>query len=173
MAYPRYHNSPRSRRSIRLYLTRAEKALPFLKLGAVLLLSPILLPILILLLPYILWESHRERKAEREKNALESLKPEPPPRPPDLELERRRELARRTNKQKHPKLRFFYDPINDDTTYAWAIKEAGDRATEEVGRPFQMGTCHLIWRRKKQILKEEFGIDWYSPSEMNPGARFD
>jgi len=173
MAYPRYHNSPRPRRPTRLYLTRAEKALPFLKLGAVLLLSPILLPILILLLPYILWESHRERKAEREKKALESLKPEPPPRPPDLELERRRELARLTNKQKHPKLSLLYDPISDDPTYAWAIKEAGLRAEEEVGRPYEMGSCHLVWRRKKQILKDEFGIDWYSPREMNPRVIFD
>ncbi len=157
----------------RLSLNRVEKALPYVKLAVVLLLSPILLPILILLLPYILWESHRERKVEREQKALEALMPKPPPRPPDPELERRRELARRTNKQKHPRISLLYDPINDDPTFAWAIKEAGDRALEEVGRPFVMGSCHLVWRRKKQILKEEFGIDWYSPREMNPRVIFD
>lgn len=173
MASPRYHNSPRPRRPRRLYLNRAEKALPYVKFAVVLLLSPILVPILTLLLPYILWESHRERKAEREKKALESLRPEPPPRPPDPELERRRELAKRTNKQKHPRIRLLYDPISDDPTFAWAIKEAGLRAEEEVGRPYKMGTCHLIWRRKKEILKEEFGIDWYSPREMNPRVIFD
>jgi hypothetical protein len=173
MALPRYHNSPRPRRPKRLYLSRTEKVLPYLKLGVVLLLSPILMPILILLLPYILWDAHRERKAERARKALETLKPKPPPRSPDPELERRRELARRTNKQKHPRIRLLYDPISDDPTFAWVIKEAGQRAEEEVGRPYQMGFCHLIWRRKKQILKEEFGIDWYSPREMNPRVIFD
>jgi hypothetical protein len=156
-----------------LHLTRTEKALPYVKLVAVVLLAPILVPILILLLPYILWDSHRERKAERARKALEALKPKTPPRPPDPELERRREIARRTNKPKHPRMSLLYDPISDDPTFAWAIKEAGLRASEEVGQPYEMGTCHLIWRRKKQILKEEFGIDWYSPREMNPRVIFD
>ncbi len=173
MAHPRYHNSPRPRRPVRLHLTRTEKALPYVKLVAVVLLPPILVPILILLLPYILWDAHRERKAERARKALEALKPKTPPRPPDPELERRREIARRTNTQKHPKLSWLYDPISDDPTYAWAIKEAGLRAADEVGRPYEMGSCHLVWRRKKEILKEEFDIDWYSPREMNPRVIFD
>jgi hypothetical protein len=173
MEHPHYHNSPKPRRPRRFTLSRTEKALPFVKLAVVLLLSPILVPILILLLPYILWDSHRERKAEREQKALEALKPKTPPRPPDSELERRRELARRTNKRKHPRLRMLYDPISDDPTFAWAIKEASRRAVEELGQPYQMGSCHLLWRRQKQILKEEFDIDWYSPRDMNPRVIFD
>lgn len=35
-----------------------------------------------------------------------------------------------------------------------------------------MGTCHRYWYRKKELLKE-LGIEWKSPSEMNPDARFD
>jgi len=31
----------------------------------------------------------------------------------------------------------------------------------------------VVWRRKKEILKEEFDITWYSPREMNPRVRFD
>lgn len=101
------------------------------------------------------------------------MQPKPGPRPIDPELERRREMARLTNKHSHPKIRILYDPIRDDPNYAWAIKEAGERAKEEAGHTFELGTCHLIWNRKKQILKEEFGIDWYSAREMNPNARFD
>ncbi len=73
MAHPRYHNSPKPRRPQRLFLNRTEKALPYVKLVAVVLLAPILVPILILALPYILWNAHRERKAERMKKALEAL----------------------------------------------------------------------------------------------------
>jgi hypothetical protein len=32
---------------------------------------------------------------------------------------------------------FLYDPISDDA-YAWVIKEAGMRASEEVGKPHEM-----------------------------------
>ena len=67
----------------------------------------------------------------------------------------------------------LYDPISDDPVYAWAIKEAGMRASEEVGKPYEMGSCHLVWRRMKEILSEEFDITWYSPREMNPRVRFD
>lgn len=118
----------------------------------------------------------RRRREKREaaiRAEVAAKLPKEPPPPVDPELEHRRDLAKRTNKQKHPKGRFLYDPISDDPTFSWAIKEAEDRATEEVGPPFVMGTCHMIWNRKKKILKEEFDIDWYSPAEMNPRVRFD
>jgi hypothetical protein len=37
-------------------------------------------------------------------------------------------------------------------------------------------SCHLtpfIWRRQIEILKEEHGITWYSPREMNPSVIYD
>lgn len=45
---------------------------------------------------------------------------------------------------------------------------------EELGYdvPY-MGFCHTYWYRKKQILKEEYGIDWKSPADMNPMMCFD
>lgn len=44
---------------------------------------------------------------------------------------------------------------------------------EELGGKRGMGTCHIIWARKKQLLKEMYNLDWKSPAELNPTARFD
>jgi hypothetical protein len=173
MERPRYLNSPRANDRKPILPTRAKKVSAVLKIMANVLLSPLWIPLLTLLLPAKIWHGIRDRKAKINNPPSEDLKPKPSQPTIDPELERRREMAEHTNKHAHPKIRILYDPIIDDPTYAWAVKEAGERATEEVGRPFKMGTCHRIWNRKKQILKEEFGIDWYSPREMNPSARFD
>lgn len=175
---PIYHNSPPTDESYRKPIAYSRRPfswkpnlwIEILAYTIVLLLSPILIPIFLVRLPFVIRSNYLKKKSPPPPAARIPSKPK---RPTDPELVRRRELARQTNKRKHPQIRFLYDPINDDPTYAWAIKEAGDRANMEVGRPFVMGTCHRIWNRKKQILKEEFGIEWYSPREMNPGARFD
>jgi len=163
---PRYHNSPRPkpRRRGRLFKTKWERIRQFLKLCVVVLLSPILIPLAILILPYLFWKARRKGKTRPARTPDR-------PRPRDPELERRRELAKRTNIKKYL-FSILYDPIRDDPTYTWAIKEAGQRASEEIGYN-KMGDCHRIWRRQKQILKEEFGIEWFMPSEMNPHIIFD
>ncbi len=45
---------------------------------------------------------------------------------------------------------------------------------EHAARLFiQLGSCHRIWAMKKQILKEKYGITWYTPAELNPDVMFD
>lgn len=39
--------------------------------------------------------------------------------------------------------------------------------------PRQMGFCFLFWNAKRELLEEEYGIKWRSPSQMNPGVMFD
>ncbi|MBE7073598.1 MAG: hypothetical protein E7379_00670 [Clostridiales bacterium] len=39
-----------------------------------------------------------------------------------------------------------------------------------IGR---MGNCHAVWIRKKQLLKEMYGIDWLTPEEEHPEIIFD
>jgi hypothetical protein len=39
--------------------------------------------------------------------------------------------------------------------------------------PGSMGYCHVFWPAKKKVLREKYGIDWKSPAELNPDARFD
>ena len=36
-----------------------------------------------------------------------------------------------------------------------------------------IGFCHTVWTCKKQILMEDYGIDWKTPEELNPGCLFD
>ena len=37
----------------------------------------------------------------------------------------------------------------------------------------QIGSCHRLWAIQKQILKEKYGITWYTPAELNPEILFD
>ena len=37
----------------------------------------------------------------------------------------------------------------------------------------QIGSCHRIWAIQKQILKEKYGITWYTPAELHPDIRYD
>ena len=37
----------------------------------------------------------------------------------------------------------------------------------------QLGSCHTLWSLKKAILKEKYGITWYTPAELHPDIRYD
>lgn len=37
----------------------------------------------------------------------------------------------------------------------------------------QLGSCHTLWSLQKQILKEKYGITWYTPAELHPDIRYD
>ena len=37
----------------------------------------------------------------------------------------------------------------------------------------QLGCCHRLWDMQKTILKEKYGITWYSPAELNPEIKYD
>lgn len=37
----------------------------------------------------------------------------------------------------------------------------------------QLGSCHTLWDIQKRILKEKYGITWYTPAELNPDIKFD
>jgi hypothetical protein len=148
-----------------------------LKFIVLVVLSPVLFPLAVILLPIFLWRDHCEKKRQAALEVLRNRKPQAfgssQMPTPDPELNRRRELALRRSQSGEARGGILYDPISDDPVYAWVIKEAGLRASEEIGKPYEMGSCHLVWRRMKEILKEEFDITWYSPREMNPQVRFD
>lgn len=36
-----------------------------------------------------------------------------------------------------------------------------------------MGFCFMFWEAKRNLLKEEYGLEWHSPSQMNPSVMFD
>ena len=134
--------------------------------------SPLWVPVWILHLPFRLF---RERKEKKERLARQALRESTPPPHPDLELERRRIQAREEQNRSIGRSRRYHDPIEKDPEIAKLVRAAGERAHQEVsgGRYEHLGTCHLIWRRQKEILKEEHGITWYSPREMNPRVIYD
>ena len=37
----------------------------------------------------------------------------------------------------------------------------------------QLGSCHRLWTMQKKILKEKYGITWYTPAELHPEIIFD
>ena len=134
--------------------------------------SPQWVPIWILHLPFRLY---RERKEKKERLALQALRDSTPPPPPDLELERRLIQAREEQNRSIGRGRRYHDPIEKDPEIAKLVRAARERAFQEVagGRYEHMGTCHRIWHRQQEILKEEYGIIWYPPSRMNPRMIYD
>ena len=45
---------------------------------------------------------------------------------------------------------------------------------EQAARVFmQLGSCHRLWTMQKKILKEKYGITWYTPAELHPEIKFD
>ena len=74
------------------------------------------------------------------------------------------------------------DPFGDDPE---SMKISTSKRIEEAKRLLpsnpeqaaelfmQLGCCHTIWALQKRILKEKYGITWYTPSELNPDVKFD
>ena len=51
------------------------------------------------------------------------------------------------------------------------VEDELDRRVANV--PRQMGFCFQYWATKRELLMEKYGIDWRSPSQMNPRVMFD
>ena len=85
-----------------------------------------------------------------------------------------RKLRLRGNKPMERTHVIHYDPIEDEERFQRIELDVERKLDEELGYdvPY-MGFCHKYWHRKKQILKEEYGIDWKSPADMNPMMCFD
>ena len=50
------------------------------------------------------------------------------------------------------------------------LPESPERAAELF---IQLGSCHTLWSLQKCILKEKYGVTWYTPAELNPDVKFD
>lgn len=73
-----------------------------------------------------------------------------------------------------PQESLLFDPIEEDPQYAESFAAAEALAEQELyERANTRGFCHIYWQTKQRILKDQFGIMWFSPSEMNPSVRFD
>ena len=67
------------------------------------------------------------------------------------------------------------DPIEETDSFKEISSEVEDKLKEILKdiNPYRIGYCHMYWKAKKELLYKDYGIDWKSPSEMNPQTRFD
>ena len=74
------------------------------------------------------------------------------------------------------------DPFGDDPEsmkfyISKRIEEAKRLLTsnpEQAAELFmQLGSCHTLWALQKRILKEKYGITWYTPAELHPEIKYD
>jgi hypothetical protein len=68
------------------------------------------------------------------------------------------------------------DPIDCDPKFKPILEAVMKEVMEELAdhpRKGETGFCHIIWGRKKRILKEKYGLDWRTPREMNPMNFYD
>jgi len=76
-------------------------------------------------------------------------------------------------KSQQPKGALLHDPIEDHPYYAKALLEAESLALNQLNwKASARGMCHVYWAAKRQILRERFEIEWFSPAELND-VRFD
>lgn len=75
-------------------------------------------------------------------------------------------------KQQQGACDLLHDPIEDDPLIHPMIAEAAAQAEAEVPDS-GMGWCYSVWEAQQRILRNRFGIEWFDPSEMNPGSLFD
>lgn len=77
----------------------------------------------------------------------------------------------------------LYDPIEDEPSLLVQISEAKaeaektvDRMKAEIGldkSPCHFSWCYTYWCETKRILRDRFGIEWFSPAEMNPRVKYE
>lgn len=68
----------------------------------------------------------------------------------------------------------LHDPIEDDPELGLLVAAADEQARRQLeDEPWRMGLCHRFWHTKQRILQEKYGIEWFTPAQMNPGSCFD
>lgn len=67
-----------------------------------------------------------------------------------------------------------YDPVEWSAGYESIIDEAEKKIDARLEDfPRGMGFCFAYWHEKQSVLYEDYGIEWRTPSQMNPGVIFD
>jgi hypothetical protein len=68
------------------------------------------------------------------------------------------------------------DPLETDARYMEFLAAASNQAEAELAdHPMNggIGFCHVLWKKKKEILRERYGLEWQTPAELNPDIKFD
>lgn len=66
------------------------------------------------------------------------------------------------------------DPVESSDEFLAVRYDVEKRTDELLSKKTDQSIpyCALYWNTKKQVLKEQFHIEWHTPAEMNPNIRF-
>lgn len=78
-----------------------------------------------------------------------------------------------SNEKLYSGYQHMIDPVETTDEYLNIELNLERQIREEIGEPDYKGYCHRYWSTKKRILKEEYHIDWKSPSDLNPLVFYD
>ena len=91
------------------------------------------------------------------------------------EIERSEAYLAREEETDDPVIKSFYNSQRESTEKQ--INEAKKLLPddpEQAAQVFmQLGSCHRLWALQKHILKEKYGITWYTPAELHPEIKYD
>lgn len=68
----------------------------------------------------------------------------------------------------------YYDFVEDTAVYI-EVEPIVEAIIKEIlgERHDCFGACHEIWYHRKRLLMEKYGIEWFTPVELNPEVIFD
>lgn len=74
-----------------------------------------------------------------------------------------------------PKRRnLYYDFVEETAVYKEVEPIIEELIKERLGELYDhIGACHAIWYHRKRLLMEKYGIEWFTPAELNLGVDFD
>ena len=68
----------------------------------------------------------------------------------------------------------FFDYIEETEAYKEVASVIEEVIKADLGEVYGgFGSCRAIWRERKRLLLEEYGIEWFSPAELNRMVCFD
>ena len=68
----------------------------------------------------------------------------------------------------------YYDFVEETAAYQEALPVIEEIIKENLGELYGcFGSCRAIWHQRKQLLLEKYGIEWFSPAELNRAVCFD
>ena len=67
-----------------------------------------------------------------------------------------------------------HDPVEWSVDYERVVDDVNKKIDSLLkGHPRGMGFCFAYWHAKALVLRDDYGITWRSPSQMNPHVLFD
>lgn len=89
-------------------------------------------------------------------------------------------IGSQTVNREEGRIPFLHDPIEDLPEFAEALATVRQRVAAELEPEYRdrdsfgrRGSCHRFWRMQELLLREEYGIEWFSPARMNPHRLID